>query len=121
MTEQHITIRTFDELPKDDESTWEEFDKLTDEEADAVDDPDNPPLTHEQLKQFRRTYYVRGEKIWEDEKTIGEWLEQQGEVPTLINVDSDIAAWFKARGGDAQAMMNSVLREYVQTHQSTTP
>jgi len=89
MTDEIITTLSFDELPTDDESAWERFDAITDEELEAIEAPDNPgeracqktqalprlfvsSLTDEQLKQFRRSYYVKGEKVWEDEKTIDE-------------------------------------------------
>jgi uncharacterized protein (DUF4415 family) len=111
MTDEIITTLSFDELPADDESAWEEFDAMTDEEADAVYDPDNPPLTEAELSQFKRTFYVKGEKVWEDKKTIGELLESSEFV--IIPVDKDVAAWFKAQGQDYQARINAVLREYV--------
>jgi len=83
MTDEIITTLSFDELPPDDESAWEQFDALTDEEASAVEDKDNPPLTAEQRKQFRRAYFVKGSKVWEDTKTLGEWEAERGEVPTI--------------------------------------
>jgi uncharacterized protein (DUF4415 family) len=89
---------------------------MTDEEAEEKADPDNPPLTDEQLKQFRRAYYVKGEKVWEDEKTIGEWLAERGKLPTIVPVDEDIAEWFKAQGKDYQARINAALRNYIEAN-----
>lgn len=42
--------------PLEDQSDWARFDAMTDEEAyqNALDDPDNPPLTPEQLARMRR-------------------------------------------------------------------
>jgi putative transcriptional regulator len=42
--------------PLEDQSDWARFDAMTDEEAyqNALDDPDNPPLTAEQLAKMRR-------------------------------------------------------------------
>ncbi|MBI1926168.1 BrnA antitoxin family protein, partial [Candidatus Poribacteria bacterium] len=110
MTDENITTLSFDELPEDDESAWEQFDQIADEEIDYSDDP---PMTDDELNQFKRAYYVKGEKVWEDEKTIGEWLKEKGEPPTIIPVDSDIAEWFKAQGQDFKALMNAALRDYV--------
>lgn len=47
MTDEIITTRSFDELPADDASAWKQFDQMTDEESEAVEDPDNLPLTCE--------------------------------------------------------------------------
>jgi uncharacterized protein (DUF4415 family) len=118
MTDEIITTLSFDELPPDDESAWEQFDALTDEEAAAVEDKDNPPLTAEQRKHLKRAYFVKGKMVWEDEKTIGEWFAERGEAPTIIPVDSDIAEWFKAQGQDFKALMNAALRDYVSAHQN---
>lgn len=120
MKDENITTLTFDELPEDDESAWERFDAMTDEEvlADAMTDPDNPPLTEEELNQFRRAIYHKGELIWEDEKTIGEWLKEKGEPPAIVPVDPDIAAWFKAQAQDYQSLINAVLKDYISAHQN---
>jgi uncharacterized protein (DUF4415 family) len=116
MTDEIITTLSFDELPADDESAWEQFDQMTDDELEAVEDEDNPPLTEEELSQFKRTFYVKGEKVWEDSKTISEWLAERGNLPTIVPVDSDIAEWFKAQEQDYQARINAILRDYVESH-----
>jgi hypothetical protein len=81
MTDEIITMHSFDELPADDESAWEQFDAVSDEELEAAEDPDNPPLTGQQRKQFKRARFVKGEKVWEDEKTIGEWSGEKDGMP----------------------------------------
>ena len=116
MTDENITTLSFDELPPDDESAWEQFDSMTDEDENAVNDLDNPLLTEGELNQFKRTFYVKGKKVWEDEKTIGEWLAEKGDVPMVIPVDNDIAEWFHSQGGDFKAQINAVLRDYVEAH-----
>ena len=42
--------------PLEDASDWDRFDAITDEQAfqNALDDPDNPPLTPERLAKMRR-------------------------------------------------------------------
>lgn len=119
MKEENITTLTFDELPEDDDSAWERFDAMTDEEveADAMTDPDNPPLTEEELNQFRRAIYRKGELVWEDDKTLGELCFETDNV-ALLPVEKDIAAWFFAQGQNYQAIINAVLRDYVLAHQN---
>lgn len=116
MTDENITTLSFDELPEDDESAWERFDATTDEEAEAVEDPDNPHLTDDELNQFKRAYYVKGEKVWEDEKTLAEWLAEKGKIPAIIPVDDDVADWFRSQSGDLKVQINTVLRDYVEAH-----
>ncbi len=36
--------------------------------------------------------------------------------PITIRLDTDVLAWFKARGGKYQARINQVLREYMLDH-----
>ena len=120
MKEENITTLTFDELEEeDDQSAWEQFDAMTDEEveADAMADPDNPPLTEEELNQFRRAIYRKGELVWEDDKTIGELFQEISDF-AMIPVERDIAAWFKAQGQNYQAIINAVLKDYVSAHQN---
>ena len=130
MKEENITTLSFDELPEDDPTDWERFDAMTDEEAEALaqSDPDNPPLTKEELNQFKRVIYVKGECVWEDTKTIGELFQEVRRTPmessdsfggedfAIIPVDNDIVAWFKVQWGDYQARINTVLRNYVEAH-----
>jgi putative transcriptional regulator len=65
--ENTVRVRLYEDGTIIDESTgepyisptpmdWAKFDALTDEEvkAAALSDPDNPPLTEEELKRFRR-------------------------------------------------------------------
>jgi len=118
MTDEIITTLSFDELPPDDESAWKQFDSMTDGESEAVEDEDNPPLTEEELNQFKRTFYVKGEKVWEDTKPIGEWLASLGKLPTIVQLDSDIAEWFRSQGQDYRARINAALRDYVSAHRA---
>ena len=113
MTDKNITTLSFDELPEDDESAWERFDAIADEDIDYSDDP---KMTDDELNQFKRVSYVKGEKVWEDDKTIGQWLVEKGEIPTIIPVDNDIAQWFQSQGGDLRTQINTILRDYVEAH-----
>jgi hypothetical protein len=42
---------------------------------------------------------------------------ERGKLPTIVQLDSDIAEWFKSQGYDYQARINAVLRNYVEAHQ----
>ncbi len=62
MKEEHITKVTLDpENPPKGQTDWEHVDALTEEETNeaASSDPENPPLTEAQLKQFRRVPDVK--------------------------------------------------------------
>lgn len=71
---------------------WKRIAAMTEEEivANALSDPDNPPLTEAQLKMMRP-------------------LKQ----PITIRVDVDVWNWFRARGGKYQTHMNAALRAYM--------
>jgi uncharacterized protein (DUF4415 family) len=71
---------------------WKRIAAMTEEEivANALSDPDNPPLTEEQLKMMRPL-----------------------KRPITIRVDVDVWKWFRARGGRYQTHMNAALREYM--------
>ena len=75
-----------------DRTDWKRIAAMTEEEivANALSDPDNPPLTEAQLKMMRP--YKR---------------------PITIRIDIDVWNWFRARGGKYQTHMNAALREYM--------
>ena len=39
-----------------------------------------------------------------------------GKVPLVINVDADIIEWFKAQSEEYQALINTALRSYADSH-----
>lgn len=56
MKNESITRVTWDELEQmEDLTDWERVDSMTEEEIEqnALDDPDNPPLTDEELKHLK--------------------------------------------------------------------
>ncbi|MBM3238626.1 hypothetical protein FJZ31_20210 [Candidatus Poribacteria bacterium] len=119
MKEENILRYTLEELENlPDETDWERVNNMTDEEAEtaALSDPDAKPLTEAELNQFKRTIYVKGEKVWEDSKTIGELDIEAIADFAIIPVDNDIVAWFKTQWEDYQARINAVLRDYVEAH-----
>ena len=119
MKEENILRYTLEELENiPDETDWERVNKMTDEEVEAaaLSDPDAQPLTEAELNQFKRTIYVKGEKVWEDSKTIGELDLGTIQDFAIIPVEDDIVDWFKKQWEDYQARINSMLRDYVKTH-----
>lgn len=73
-----------------------------------VIDPDNPPLTAEQLKRLR--------PISEDEKQF--WRKALGRPPSespkqavSIRLDGDVIAHFKKDGAGWQSRINAALRK----------
>ena len=67
--------------------------------AAALTDPDNPPLTDEELKQFRRT---RG-------MPQGSGKKEQ----VTLRLDTDILEQFRATGNGWQTRINDALRDWV--------
>ena len=62
-------------------------------EKAAMSDPDAQPL---------------GEEFWADAE-----ITRPGRSPVYMNLDSDVVAWFRAKGRGYQAHMNAVLRHYM--------
>jgi len=119
MKEENILRYTLEELEKiPDETDWERVSMMKDEEVEALakEDPDAQPLTEEELNKFKRTLYVKGEKVWEDSKTIGELLEGAREDFAVIPVSKDLLDWFMKKSEDYLAHINSVLRDYVEAN-----
>jgi uncharacterized protein (DUF4415 family) len=74
----------------------ERLEAMTEEQAlrNALDDPDNQPITPE---------------FWEQVKL----KAKRRKVPVYIRLDDDIVEFFKKEGDGYQSRINSVLRGYV--------
>ena len=70
--------------------------------AVALTDPDNLPLTNEELQQFRRT---RG-------RPQGSGKKEQ----VTLRLDTDILEQFKATGNGWQTRINDALRDWIKQH-----
>lgn len=70
--------------------------------AAVLADPDNPPLTDDELQQFRRT---RG-------RPPGSGKKEQ----VTLRLDADILAEFKAAGNGWQTRINDALRDWIKQH-----
>lgn len=70
------------------------FDELTDE---MIDTSDIPPLT-------------------EDFFTSAKWRMPKEKVRVLVEVEPEVAQWFKAQGKNYQQILADALRTYAQEH-----
>ncbi|MFZ1852561.1 MAG: BrnA antitoxin family protein [Nitrosomonas sp.] len=70
--------------------------------AAALTDPDNLPLTDEELQQFRRT---RG-------RPQGSGKKEQ----VTLRIDSEILEQFRAKGNGWQTRINDALRDWIKQH-----
>ncbi len=70
--------------------------------AAALTDPDNLPLTDEELQQFRRT---RG-------RPQGSGKKEQ----VTLRIDTEILEQFKATGNGWQTRINDALRDWIKRH-----
>jgi uncharacterized protein (DUF4415 family) len=99
MSEERIVRFTRDEIPADGGTDWERVRAMSDEEIErnAADDPDNPPLSAEELARLEA---VRP--------------EDRAKVPVYIRLDPEIVEFFKSGGPGYQTRMNAALRDHVQ-------
>ncbi len=77
---------------------WERIDNMKDEDIDLSDSPQITP------EMFSKAIVRRGLKQVLKKEQI-----------TLL-VDKDISAWFRMQGQEYQAIINSVLRNYMDEH-----
>lgn len=87
-----ITCR-LDNLPEDD-TTWDRFDAMTDEEIDYSDDPP--------------TDFA----FWEGAEIV---ISESQQLVQLC-IDKDVLDWFREKSEDYFTHINAVLRNYVQAH-----
>lgn len=70
--------------------------------AAALTDSDNPPLTNDELQQFRR---ARG-------RPQGSGKKEQ----VTLRLDTDILEQFRATGNGWQTRINDALRDWIKQH-----
>lgn len=93
-------------------SDLERLAAMTDEEAyaNALSDPDNPPLTDEQLVTAVRLRDIPGETLLEKLRNA---RKREAKQTITARFDADIVRYYKAkaRGGRGyQSLMNAALR-----------
>lgn len=75
----------------EDMTDWAYVDSLTEEELEAS-------IDYEEEGHFDPDFAV----VWPEHPR-----------PESIGIDDDVHAWFKARGGDVEGIMNAVLRRWM--------
>ena len=112
-TDKDLVSYTFDELDAlPAETDWERVDAMTDDEIDARSDPDDPPLTEEELNQFKRAVYFKGQLVWEELDSV------PASIP--LPIDKQILEWFVNHGDDCMAQINAVLRAHIDTQETAS-
>lgn len=88
---------------------------MTDAEviAAAKSDPDNPPLTAEQLSQMKP---IREVLPWLGSR--GRPAKEQTKVSVTIRLHPAVLDYFKAGGQGWQTRLNEALHEYIKQHPS---
>ena len=94
---------------KDIERTTPEED--ADVHADALRDPDNPPLTDEQLGQFRRMEDARPDLLRRFRGQRGPQRSKPLKVRATLRLDPDVVARFRRQGRGWQSRVNATLRK----------
>lgn len=99
MSEEHIVRHTLGDV-REDRTDWERVLNMTEEEieANALSDPDNPPLTDEELAAM--VPMMPGE------------LRKE---PVSIRLDPEVLEFFRRDGPGYQSRINAVLRGYVRS------
>lgn len=80
------------------QSNWERLDAMRDEEINYSDIP-----------ELGADFWARAEVV-----------DHGPKKPITIRVDQDVLAWFRARGGRYQVLMNQVLRQYMENREKPT-
>lgn len=82
---------------------------MTDEEAErnALSDPDNPPLTNEQLATAVRLKDIPGDMLLEKFRNA---RKRESKQLVTARFDADIVRYYKAKGKGYQSIMNAALR-----------
>lgn len=95
MSKRRIVRYSPDNLPPA-RVDWERLRNQTDEdiEADALNDPENPPWTEEMLRNAIPVRFIHKRAV-------------------SIRLDNDILEFFKSEGPGYQSRINAVLRTYM--------
>jgi uncharacterized protein (DUF4415 family) len=79
--------------------------------AAAESDPDNPPLTEEQLAQFRPMAEVRPDLLRRLRGQRGPQKSKPVKVQVTLRLDPDVVARFREEGEGWQSRINATLRK----------
>lgn len=95
--------------PMDREKELSFLRRMTDEQAyaNALSDPDNPPLTEKQLASAVRLKDIPGETLLEKLRNA---RKREAKQTITARFDADIVRYYKAKGKGYQSLMNAALR-----------
>jgi len=79
--------------------------------AGALRDPDNPPLTNEQLAQFRRMEDVKPDLLRRLRGQRGRQKSKPLKVRVTLRLDPDVVERFRRHGRGWQSRVNATLRK----------
>jgi uncharacterized protein (DUF4415 family) len=82
------------DMNRNSKTNLDRFDALTD---DMIDTSDIPPLT-------------------EDFFASAKWRMPKGKVRVVVEVEPEVAQWFKAQGKNSQQVLEEALRRYAEEH-----
>jgi uncharacterized protein (DUF4415 family) len=82
------------DMNRNSKTNLDRFNALTD---DMIDTSDIPPLT-------------------EDFFAAAKWRMPKGKVRVVVEVEPEVAQWFKAQGKNSQQVLEEALRRYAEEH-----
>jgi uncharacterized protein (DUF4415 family) len=120
-----IVRRTQEELEKMNEqnktkTNWAKIDALTDEQLtqNALDDPDNPPLTDDDLAKAQPASEVLHELLGQELAT--EMLKKRGrprkestKKQVTLRISPDVIEYYRSTGQGWQSRIDQVLRDSI--------
>ena len=90
---------------------------MTDDQAyaNALSDPDNPPLTEEQLATVVRLRDVPGETLLEKFRNA---QHRESKQTITARFDADVVRYYRAKGKGYQSIINAALRACMEAEQA---
>lgn len=82
------------DMNRNSKTNLDRFDAMTDE---MIDTSDIPPLT-------------------EDFFASAKWRMPKGKIKVVVEVEPEVAQWYKAQGENSQQILAEALRTYVEEH-----
>lgn len=91
---------------------------MSDEEVfqNALDDPDNPPLTEAEIANAVRARDIPGETVAEKMENL---KRKRYKKLVSIRYDADVLDYFKAKGKGYQSAMNNALRAFMEAEKAS--
>ena len=95
---------------------WERLRTMTDDEAyaNALSDPDNPPLTDAELSAFVRLSDLPGKTLIDRLHSL---KKRSTKRQLTVRYDADIVEYYQSKGKGYQQAMNDALRVCMEAEQ----